>query len=553
MNLSNYIQKIILEEAFLMEALPLSTAKQYVSIERNPKIQQRLDDIFEKLSKIPNAKASRNQNRIYIPLKKKENGEKSDIENEISQVLSQNNYELSDYKKGLVKDKYGRETKIGKVLTKLNKQDLLNKFNTDKKRESSKNVDSYLVFSKHPYDVAGSSTDRGWSSCMNIFSGSNKKYIQHDIKEGTIVCYLISSNDLNINKPIARLLIKPFINVIDKDDVLYVPENKIYGTAPKTFKNQIVKIFEKFQNEKVGKFRLIDTLYCDSKSEVTILDPKIRQYFDGKKKPGTKEEVEKVLNILGIKNYKINEDLSVDVNGDADINEKKLKTIPIKFGKIDGNFSCHNNNLTSLQGAPASVGGGFDCRYNNLTSLQGAPASVGGGFDCRYNNLTSLQGAPASVGGGFYCSSNNLTSLQGAPASVGGGFYCSSNNLTSLQGAPESVGEDFNCYNNKLTSLQGAPESVGGYFACYNNNLTSLQGAPESVGGNFACYNNNLTSLQGAPESVGGNFSCFNNNLTSLQGAPKEVGRSFACSYNKKQFTEEEVRAVCKVGGTVTV
>jgi len=528
--MENTLKDIILQEAFLMEALPLSTAKQYVSIERNPKIQQRLDDIFEKLSKIPNAKASRNQNRIYIPLKKKENGEKSDIENEISQILQQNNYELSDYKKGLVKDKYGRETKIGKVLTKLNKQDLLNKFNTDKKRESSKNVDSYLVFSKHPYDVAGSATDRGWSSCMNIFSGSNKKYIHYDIKEGTIVCYLISSNDLNINKPIARLLIKPFINVRDKDDVLYVPEDKIYGTAPNTFKDQIVKIFEKFQNEKLGSFKLVDTLYCDSKSEVTILDPKIRQYFDGKKNPGTKEEVQKIINILGIENYKINEDLSVDVNEDVNISEKKLKTIPIKFGKVGGNFDCRYNNLTSLQGAPESVGGNFYCYNNNLTSLQGAPESVGGNFDCYNNNLTSLQGAPESVGGYFGCSNNNLTSLQGAPESVGGNFACYNNNLTSLQGAPESVGRNFSCRYNNLTSLQGAPKEVGRSFACSYNNLTSLQGAPESVGRHFDCRYNNLTSLQGAPESVGGNFYCYN---------------------NKKKFTEEEVRNVSKVKGSI--
>jgi len=141
--------------------------------------------------------------------------------------------------------------------------------------------------------------------------------------------------------------------------------------------------------------------------------------------------------------------------------------------------------------------GDFNCSYNQLTTLEGAPASVGGYFYCSYNQLTSLEGAPSSVGGDFYCTHNNLTSLEGAPSSVGGYFSCSNNKLTSLEGAPTSVGGDFYCFNNQLTSLEGAPTSIGGYFSCSNNQLTSLEGAPSSVGGDFGCGNNKLTSLTG--------------------------------------------------------
>jgi hypothetical protein len=112
---------------------------------------------------------------------------------------------------------------------------------------------------------------------------------------------------------------------------------------------------------------------------------------------------------------------------------------------------------------------------------------------------------------------------------------------------------DFGCSYNQLTSLEGAPSSVGGSFDCSHNQLTSLKGAPSSVGGDFYCINNNLTSLEGAPNSVGENFGCRNNNLTSLEGAPSSVGGDFSCRNNKKQFTEEEVRIVCKVNGKVYV
>ncbi len=73
------------------------------------------------------------------------------------------------------------------------------------------------------------------------------------------------------------------------------------------------------------------------------------------------------------------------------------------------------------------------------------------------------------------------------------------------------------------------------------------------VRGDFWCYCNQLTSLKGAPEHVGGDFYCFNNQLTSLEGAPKYVGRDFYCSDNAVKFTEEQVRAVCKVKGKVYV
>ena len=69
----------------------------------------------------------------------------------------------------------------------------------------------------------------------------------------------------------------------------------------------------------------------------------------------------------------------------------------------------------------------------------------------------------------------------------------------------------------------------------------------------FSCYRNQLTSLRGCPREVREYFDCSYNNLTSLEGAPREVGGLFDCSKNNIQFTEEDVRKVCKVGGKITV
>jgi hypothetical protein len=112
---------------------------------------------------------------------------------------------------------------------------------------------------------------------------------------------------------------------------------------------------------------------------------------------------------------------------------------------------------------------------------------------------------------------------------------------------------DLDLSNLKLTVLPDMLKdiTVGGNFYCGNNNLTSLEGAPKSVGASFACSNNKLTSLQCDHITVGGDFYCSFNKLTSLVGAPKSVGEDFICHSNNVKFTEQDVRAVCDLKGTV--
>ena len=72
-----------------------------------------------------------------------------------------------------------------------------------------------------------------------------------------------------------------------------------------------------------------------------------------------------------------------------------------------------------------------------------------------------------------------------------------------------------------------------------------------SVGRDFFCGTNNLTSLENCPKTVGGSFGCSFNKLTSLAGAPKIVDKDFHCRNNTVQFTEQDVRAVCDVLGSI--
>ncbi|MCK9475622.1 MAG: hypothetical protein M0R46_06880 [Candidatus Muirbacterium halophilum] len=126
-------------------------------------------------------------------------------------------------------------------------------------------------------------------------------------------------------------------------------------------------------------------------------------------------EIEAICEIYNITNYTINDDDSIDVNGDVDLSRKKLKELPLKFRKVSGDFYCSYNQLSSLVGCPQSIGGDFYCGINKLTSLVGSPQRVGGDFECNNNNLTSLEGVPKRVSGLFLCYSNKLKNIDYLP------------------------------------------------------------------------------------------------------------------------------------------
>lgn len=72
-----------------------------------------------------------------------------------------------------------------------------------------------IIISRHPYDIAGMSTGRGWTSCMNLTNGMYRKYVMSSLMNGALIAYLCDANDTNIKSPLGRVLIKPYYNSKD--------------------------------------------------------------------------------------------------------------------------------------------------------------------------------------------------------------------------------------------------------------------------------------------------------------------------------------------------
>ena len=81
---------------------------------------------------------------------------------------------------------------------------------------------------------------------------------------------------------------------------------------------------------------------------------------------GKRAQITKWLDTMGVKNYTINPDWTIDVKGNVDLDYKNLTEFPdyIKFNYVSGWFACADNQLTSLKGCPTSVRRSFWCRYN---------------------------------------------------------------------------------------------------------------------------------------------------------------------------------------------
>jgi hypothetical protein len=112
----------------------------------------------------------------------------------------------------------------------------------------------------------------------------------------------------------------------------------------------------------------------------------------------TKDEIKTWLDEMKVTNYTINNDLTVDVDGDVDLIAKKLTKIPVQFGIINGGFSIWNNKLISLKGCPNKVKGNFDCTHNQLKSLEHCPKEIGENFCFHANEISTFEFLPDSVG-----------------------------------------------------------------------------------------------------------------------------------------------------------
>jgi len=105
--------------------------------------------------------------------------------------------------------------------------DLLNGFNTSPVRTNKGQNQFMVVISQDPHDVASMSTDRNWTSCMELGKGSQHQDVFCEVAYGGLVAYLIRADDLAIKRPLARIHIRRFES--RNGQSIAMPEREVYG------------------------------------------------------------------------------------------------------------------------------------------------------------------------------------------------------------------------------------------------------------------------------------------------------------------------------------
>ena len=291
----------ILTEAYdyvrLTEAVPYSVAREYMEIERSPEAEARIKVVFSKLKSLPNARQlDKRGYRIAFPYAE------DSTEFEIQSILEPYNFSIKDYKDGVALDtEKNREISLGKALNIVSKKEpdakeLIDRYAAIKsKGATNKDEDLMMVFSSAKYDIIGMSTGRklpefgNWDSCMNVIKGGNRRYVKLDIQEGSIICYLTTVSDTNLQRALGRVLIKPYINTENKKDVVLYAELRTYGkiSNPEKFMDEVDDYMEKTQKLS-GKYKRLGCLYDDSEryeieGKETILTRALKKLEDGEK------------------------------------------------------------------------------------------------------------------------------------------------------------------------------------------------------------------------------------------------------------------------------
>lgn len=136
--------------------------------------------------------------------------------------------------------------------------------------------------------------------------------------------------------------------------------------------------------------------------------------------------------------YKIRDDLSLEITGDFHLLSKHDGSLPVSFHSVSGDFDISKQKLTTLEGCPEYVGGNFHCWKNNLTSLENGPTEVGGAYFCWENKLKTLEGLARKIGGDFSCVENDIKRTGRIDTVIGGKFECDD----GIEGLTDKISRD---------------------------------------------------------------------------------------------------------------
>lgn len=221
-------------KSFLLEYLTDAQKRNYSHVEMSPKARQDTDRFFG----VGNDKV---HGEIH-------HDDKSEIHKQLENHLGQS-ISNDDYKRGTVKDKYGRDMKIGRLIK---DNHIRNQYDKDPVRQTDY-TPSFKTSTVRGVEVAGQTNPvpnaehpkgHSWKdiSCKNVVDGVKKSSLENEIKHGTVVHFVHDKN----GQEIYRATLQPYHN--EWDHTVYGVDSE-YGVKHPAFTKDAHRVAKELSGE----------------------------------------------------------------------------------------------------------------------------------------------------------------------------------------------------------------------------------------------------------------------------------------------------------------
>lgn len=203
-------------------------------------------------------------------------GDKSEIHQKVERHLGKP-ITQEEYKSGMTLDKHGRQAKIGKMIR---DPSLRNEYASDNARAGVKQIKQHYVTVSRGIEVGGQTNSRpnaehpkghswGEMSCKNVDTGINKKYLPHEIANGTATVRVHDHN----GQEIYRATLQPYLHGSGKTAYSVDAEYGVKHPSFSAHAHDVAKRLSQDHEEHEGPYIKHPDVYNDNGIN-SILHPK---------------------------------------------------------------------------------------------------------------------------------------------------------------------------------------------------------------------------------------------------------------------------------------
>lgn len=227
---------------------------------------------------------------------------------------------------------------------------------------------------------------------------------------------------------------------------------------------------------------------------------------------------------------------SLDVNNLLSLNflgcsDNKLTTLDVSGATMLKYLFCHNNLLTTVNTLNLTKLETFRCDNNRITSLNVTHSVVLSTLNCEKNQLVTLDVSKNTKLKNLSCKENQLISLDISNNSMLTSVSCGDNKLASLK-MNNPVLKELTCGNNQLVSFDISSSPALTFLYCPRNKLTTLDISKNTALTYLYLFSNQLTSLDASNNALLPRFNCSFNRIESLVVCDYGVLNSVDCQSN---------------------